>query len=578
MNWLQKLNPNYVPSSIDPEDVFTLFRERILQYVLLGSMVVGVLLIALLVPGNVASGDWFTAVMYSIGFILVVLSALFRNISFSLRASIFLAIVYGLALTDLLRSGMSGDGRLIMLVFILFFTILAPDRYFLRSIIATLIALTSLTMIGRAMTSGWIPQPEISALANSLRFGAWINANIVFFMLALISVSAILLLVSQSQSVLSRKERFSQELAAERNKLRADFEEQKQTLSRRAGEMEAASLLARDISKFTDLDLLFTNAVNLIKNQFGFYHAGLFLVDEKKEFAVLRAATGEAGRQMLSQEHRLRVGEVGLVGYTVSRGEVRISQNVGTDTVHYKNPLLPETNSELALPLIASGEVIGALDIQSTKEMAFSHEDVKILQLIADQLAVAINKAQILQKLQKTVDELELRYSETAHNAWKQYFGATEQGVSLSFAQDHFNASAPLLAEVKQAIKDKKSIVASKTLEDERKLTSLAIPLKLRENVVLGALQIGFEGDSVSPQVVEMLENISNRLALALDRARLLQEIRVSAEQERLVSDVTAKLRASANIDNILKTAAAEIGRSLGAAEVIVQLLPANDE
>ncbi|HIE37864.1 MAG TPA: GAF domain-containing protein, partial [Anaerolineae bacterium] len=155
------------------------------------------------------------------------------------------------------------------------------------------------------------------------------------------------------------------------------------------------------------MDDLLDRAVNLIRERFGFYHAGIFLLDERGEYAVLRAATSEAGRRMLERGHKLKVGEVGIVGYVTSTGQPRIVLDVDTDAIHFKNPLLPETRSELALPLRVGDRIIGALDVQSVQEAAFDEEDVAILQTMADQLAVAIEKLERAAQIQAEHARLE---------------------------------------------------------------------------------------------------------------------------------------------------------------------------
>ena len=223
--------------------------------------------------------------------------------------------------------------------------------------------------------------------------------------------------------------------------------------------------------------------------------------------------------------------------------------------------------------------MIGALDVQSTEELAFQPDDVKVLQMIADQLAVAINKAQILQQLQQNVEDLEARFLHTAVSSWNQFLISEGQAFSMSLSKSsqELKETVPLTKEDQQAISEKKTVLITKDSDSENKNTELSVPLMLRDNMVLGALRVEFEGENIPKQTVEMLENLSNRLALALDRARLMNEIQSTAEQDRMITDVSAKIRSSSNIDNILKTAASEIGRSLGASEVIVQLLPTND-
>ncbi|MFB0536334.1 MAG: GAF domain-containing protein [Anaerolineae bacterium] len=175
---------------------------------------------------------------------------------------------------------------------------------------------------------------------------------------------------------------------------------------RRAMQLAAAAEVSRDAISTLDMGQLLTNTVNLIRDRFGFYHAGIFLVDDAGQYAVIHAATGEAGQKMLEQQHKLKVGEVGIVGYVTGKGEPHIALDVGQDAVHFDNPLLPNTRSEMALPLTVRGRVIGALDVQSTKEAAFSDEDIAALQTMADQLAIAIENAQLYEEERRRAEEL----------------------------------------------------------------------------------------------------------------------------------------------------------------------------
>jgi PAS domain S-box-containing protein len=181
--------------------------------------------------------------------------------------------------------------------------------------------------------------------------------------------------------------------------------ERTRDLERRTAHLQVAAEVARDATTAHDLNDLLNNAVDLIRERFGFYHAGIFLLDGSGEYAVLRAATGEAGRQMLEDEHKLKVGETGIVGYATGSGQPRISLDVGIDAVHFVNPFLPETRSEMALPLKVGGRIIGALDVQSIHEAAFSKDDVDTLQIMADQLAVAIERTRLFERAQATLTE-----------------------------------------------------------------------------------------------------------------------------------------------------------------------------
>ncbi|MEE8390383.1 MAG: GAF domain-containing protein, partial [Anaerolineae bacterium] len=168
---------------------------------------------------------------------------------------------------------------------------------------------------------------------------------------------------------------------------------------RRAAQLSTASEVARESTSILDVDQLLNETVNLISEQFNFYHAGVFLLDERNEYAVLHAASSEGGRRMLARGHKLAVGKVGIVGYVSAMGEPRIALDVGKDAMHFANPDLPDTRSEMGLPLKVRGQVIGVLDVQDTREVAFSNEDVEVLQTLADQLASAIANARLFQEV-----------------------------------------------------------------------------------------------------------------------------------------------------------------------------------
>lgn len=164
-------------------------------------------------------------------------------------------------------------------------------------------------------------------------------------------------------------------------------------LQRRAIQLEASAEVSRSIISIFSMAELLRRAVNLIRDRFGFYHAGIFLMDETGEWAVLQEATGEAGAQMKAQGHRLRVGETSMVGWTALHRHPRIALDVGEDAVHFANPLLPYTRSEMTLPLMVGDRLLGVLDVQSTEEAAFDEDDIRTLQSMADQLAIAIENA-----------------------------------------------------------------------------------------------------------------------------------------------------------------------------------------
>jgi putative methionine-R-sulfoxide reductase with GAF domain len=198
-------------------------------------------------------------------------------------------------------------------------------------------------------------------------------------------------------------------------------------LERRSTQLGTVAEVSRIVSSVLDSRELAQQIVDLVRERFDLYYVGLFLVDRGSEadhagrWAYLEAGTGEAGRKMQKQRHGLKVGGNSMVGQCVATGEARIASDVGKEAMHFKNPLLPETRSELALPLVSRGEIIGAPSVQSSREAAFTDEDIAIFQTLAGQLANAIENARLLEQTQTALQELQASTRAYVRQSWGSY-------------------------------------------------------------------------------------------------------------------------------------------------------------
>jgi GAF domain-containing protein len=190
----------------------------------------------------------------------------------------------------------------------------------------------------------------------------------------------------------------------------SNLHREKQTLLRQAERrtrlLQAANRVGKEVTSILELDVLFPQTVDIICEAYGFYYAGIFLVDGSGEWAVLRAGYGEAGAAMLAENHRLKVGPGSMIGACIAFGEARIALDVGDERVHFKNPHLPHTRSEMALPLRYGKDVLGAVTVQSVEERAFSQDDITTLMTMAEHMAVAINNARALEALKQAHAEI----------------------------------------------------------------------------------------------------------------------------------------------------------------------------
>jgi GAF domain-containing protein/HAMP domain-containing protein len=339
-------------------------------------------------------------------------------------------------------------------------------------------------------------------------------------------------------------------------------------LERRSVQLEAAAQVAQEAASVLDPQVLLSRVVTLISERFGFYHAGIFLLDEAGEYATLRATSSQGGQHMLARGHRLRVGQEGIVGYVTGRGEPRIALDVGTDAVFFDNPDLPDTRSEMALPLRARGEIIGALDVQSTEPEAFSQEDVAMLQTLADQVAMAISNAWLFQQAQEGLEAMQQAYGEISREAWAQIDRARPDMGQRYDPQRILPTDSQWREEMKLAVQKGETV-----LGQDRPSATLATPIKVRGQVigVLDAHKPVGAGEW-TPEQVALLETLAEQLSLALESARLYQDTQLRASRERLISQVTARMRESLDVDTVLQTAIREIGEALGIAEVEVRM------
>lgn len=185
-----------------------------------------------------------------------------------------------------------------------------------------------------------------------------------------------------------------------------------EALVKRTNQLQTAGEVSSAATSMLELNELLPKVVELIRSHFDYYYVGLFLADENREFLILRAATGEMGNQMLATQHSLPIGNSSMVGWCVANNQARIALDVGKDAVHFKNPILPNTRSELALPLRARGQVIGAMTIQSAEEAAFKDADITALQTMTDQVANAIETARLFKERSSLIKELETKNAE----------------------------------------------------------------------------------------------------------------------------------------------------------------------
>jgi GAF domain-containing protein/HAMP domain-containing protein len=328
---------------------------------------------------------------------------------------------------------------------------------------------------------------------------------------------------------------------------------------KRAVQLETVAEVAQAIVATQSSERILQKIVNLISNRFGFYHVGIFLMDDNRKYAILRAANSDGGSRMLERGHQLEAGKTGIVGFVASSGYPRIALDVGDDSVFFNNPDLPDTRSEIALPLKIGERIIGVLDVQSREASAFKDDDQSILSILADQVSVAIENARLFDETKKALSEAELMNRQFIHQAWNRLpkeqrfkgvrYSPAGSKIIEQFASDSFF-----------------------TDDGDKSVKRISIPIELHGESI-GTLSVKVpSAKELSPDQIDIIRAVADRVALSAENARLFEGTTRRAERERLVSDITSKIRSTTEPETMIKIALNELKVALGATHV--QLLP----
>ncbi len=374
-------------------------------------------------------------------------------------------------------------------------------------------------------------------------------------------------------------------------------------------QFETAAEIARDISSSLNLDELLLKAVELIRSRFDFYHAAVFLTDLPGEFVVIREATGEAGAQMKRMGHKLGIGSKSVVGFVAGKGEPLVVNDTARDGTYFANPLTPKTRAEAAIPLKVGGRIVGVLDVQSNRAYAFSNDNLRILQILADQLAIAVINTELFAETQEHLAQHRLLHHitttaasgttldealQSAVNGLQVTLGGDRVSILLAdrekktlevkaavgYAEDLFALRIPIgngitgwaaahrrTLRVNDVLQDIRYIVGSPNTRSE-----MAIPLLYRSEL-LGVLNVESEQLSAyAENDEELLGTLGGSLAAIIANARLLEQIRAQAERERVLFEISDKIRRTTDMQTILATTASELTRALGASSARIRL------
>ena len=422
------------------------------------------------------------------------------------------------------------------------------------SLITTIASIASGLGLAYAEANGWIrisPYP-ITWFARDMAFTFGLNAVLIY------------LLINGLEAALRRSKANLDELEAANvnlNFTQTELQNRSAELMIANKQLENSTKKLRAVAEVTstaaslrNFESLISLTTSIISEQLGYYHVAIFLLDEHRQYAILRSANTEGGSKMLARGFRVPVGQLGVVSSVAQTGQARIVLNKGENKIFFNNADLPGTQSELALPLKSGDEIIGVLDIQSVRPDDFSEEDVSILSILADQVAIALQNALLFDESQRALREANVESLQASRKAWQDYTTAVQ---SRGYRYDGIK-SEPL-----------KEAQSSKEADD-----SLLIPVQLRGQTI-GRLKLNASDPNRqwTDDELIMVSATAERVALALEGARLLDEAQKRATREAFLSEVAAKLSTSFQLDSILRDTVQELGETLRNSTVTFQLV-----
>lgn len=543
---------------VNTEHEATKWRASFIRTTLIAACVFG---LAALIPAILASQPIYQLLYIVLYAILLLVTIL--PVSYNIRSGTLVALLFGLAVSGLTETGAIGDARVFLLGTVTVASLLFSWR---AGWVVTGLGMVTFVIFGWLILSGNFS--TTNEYVNPIPVEGWLSNTAATLLLSVLIINGIRLTQTEFEKSENRSQSLLSELRGEQESLEQRVQERTRLLDKRTAQLRAVADVGKSITSYRNLSELLHQAAQLIHNNFGYYHVGIFLLDERREYALFAATNSEGGKRMLDKEHRLKVGGTSIVGYVTENVKARIALDVGQDAVYFDNPDLPETRSEMALPLVAGGQLLGALDVQSKEPEAFTEDDITTLQTLAEQIAVAIQNANLFSEAEKALETSRLLYGEASRDAWSKIIRSQPRIAYVATPP----ATVPIQSETVEP--DLTRAFSTGDLIAGSDGLSINIPIAVRGQVI-GAIRLK------KPEIAEAWTEdetnlaiaLSDQLSSALESARLYRESQQRAARESLVSDISARISAVSQIDAIIRETVQELGQAIGNASVTFQLM-----
>jgi GAF domain-containing protein len=372
---------------------------------------------------------------------------------------------------------------------------------------------------------------------------------------------------------LSMERGISDQLQVQSRELEELVSQRTRVLERRALQLQTTADIAKLSTELPEPQMLMSQAIELIRSRFGYYHASIFIMDETGNWADLTASTGEAGSKMIARHHRLALGSASIIGWVTANRLPRVALDVEQDPFHFKNPLLPETQSELAVPLLVGQRLLGALDVQSNEPHAFAEDDIRALEAIASEVAVAIDSARIQREMQEHLDRIERSDQAETQAAWGRI--ARSRSVPIIHLTSSGEIGSPT-DEVYQVIED--AIIQDATVlsSDGR---DIAVPIQVRgETVATLAARRAKPSEPWNDEEIALMEAVASQSAQALEGARQRSEERRRVTELEVINRISQAVSQMLPQDTLFRIVHRQLIQAIGDTDLKICLFDPQED
>jgi GAF domain-containing protein len=526
--------PENAPKPVEPVMVlnYTAWRERFILSILRIASVLG---IALIVFAFLSGTTNSSRVIY-VSIYVVLLALTLLPIPYLVRGYTLLVIGYAFGLNAFLDWGPFIDGSLFLLVTITLAALLFDSQV---DILAYALSMTTILVLAALDLFGlFTPFSPRAPLPNALD---WMIAVLEFSLVGLALLVAIQQFKREFASLASQMQQIVETLVAEGTKLEDRVQERTGELETKTFQLRATTSIARNVAEIQNVPDLLDMVVNSAAEQFGYYHIGLYLFDDRRKNAFLQASSSAAGKQFIGQGFRVEHDRRNAINLVAEQKRPYISSDTGAG-IFNRDPNFPLTRSRMVLPLSVRGEVIGVLDMHSDQPQGFSPDDAEVIQTLADLAAISLDNVRLIDETRTLLQQLGAFTASQTSETWSK------------FTSRHTSAYQYTPAGVRP--------IFSPPREDDHNNgdRSLRVPLILHGQNI-GSIKLRRKGTTISwsERERELTEKIAEQVALALENSRLVDEAQKNAQRDQMIANISSRVRETLDVESVIRTAATEL-------------------